>query len=142
MDLRSYKKTITELYLVANTPYFLFDNMRRSNVVQSIAAQNSTAELIKEFNERISRPINDISELAEIYAIFISISLKDLDENYDFFLQVKDKVKFEWFPVIANYYLKNYAVVKKSLIVDNNAQEPTIRNYHSQSNGNSIMLSI
>jgi len=105
MDLKSYSKQLNDIYLVSNTPSFLFETMRKSNIVNDYLANLDEQELFKEFNERVSKPITNTSEIAELYAILIALSFKKGEDIQGFFKYINEKVKFEWFSKIAEYYL-------------------------------------
>lgn len=115
MDLKSYSKVLTDIYLIANTPQYLYENMRRSPVVSDYIAKRDTGDLIKEFNIRASTSISDVSEIAEIYAIMIALSFKSDRESKSFFEYVVNNIKFEWFSKIAEYYLTGQLSTQSSV---------------------------
>ena len=122
MDLRLYRKTLTDIYLVSNTPLYLFEGMRRSPAVSEYLAMFSAGDLIREFLNRIESPVSNGYEIAEIYAIYIALTFKDDDDVRIFFTSVREKIKFEWFSKIADYYLLN--IISKSpqfITIENNS---------------------
>ena len=109
MDLSSYNKTLTEIYLASNTPLSLFDFYRNNSIVQDLSQRYSSEELIKEFYLRAERPITSVEQIAEIYTLFVALTFKENSEVNHFFEKVRDMISFEWFSSLSKYYLKNYA---------------------------------
>ena len=105
MDLRSYSKQLTDIYLVSNTPSFLYEMMRKSAVVNDYLANLDKQVLFHEFDERVNRSIENASEIAELYAILIALTFKNGEDITGFFKTIREKIKFEWFSKIAEYYL-------------------------------------
>src|SRR5579864_8603396 len=103
MDLRSYSQQLTDIYVVSNTPTFLYEKMRQSPIVNDILAKVDKEILFDEFQHRISNPITKQSEIAELYAILIALSFKSGDDIVGFFRAVKDRIKYEWFSKIAEF---------------------------------------
>lgn len=116
MDLRSYSKYLADIYIVSNTPLYLFETMRNSPIVSHYIAQQDTKDLIKEFSIRLSTSISDVSEIAEIYAIMIGLTFKKGSEVEGFFRYVAENIKFEWFSKIANYQLSNHAADNSNIL--------------------------
>lgn len=101
-----FPDSIRDIYFIANTPLFLYQKLRENDFVVSLSEAN-TEELIEEFRKRINSPIRKDSELAEVYAILIALSFKKKDEVEKIFKEAS-QIKYEWFSIIANYYLQNY----------------------------------
>jgi hypothetical protein len=107
MDLRLYSKQLTDIYLVSNTPSYLYETMRKSSIVKDYIGKLGKEELFAEFSQRIKSPITNVSDIAEIYAIMIGLTYKDGEDIRGFFQSIYDHIKFEWFAKIADYYLSN-----------------------------------
>lgn len=107
MDLKSYSNSLTDIYLVSNTPSFLYETMRKSDIVKDYLANLDKKELFQEFSQRVNSSISTATDLAELYAILIALTFKKGEDIQGFFKYVNDNIKFEWFAKIANYYLSN-----------------------------------
>ena len=105
MDLRLYSQQLTDIYVVSNTPSFLYEKLKQSPIVNDILAKVDKEKLFDEFQHRISNPINKQSEIAELYAVLIAISFKSGEDIVGFFRSVKDSIKYEWFSKIAEFCL-------------------------------------
>lgn len=102
MDISSYSKRLTDIYIVANTAYFLIDAMRKSPYVQELSKVD-TDELIAAFNSKANEEIKKTSQIAELYGIFIALTFKRDNKAIEFFDKA-ESIKFEWFSEIARYY--------------------------------------
>jgi hypothetical protein len=105
MDLELYKRPLGDIYLVSNTPSFLYDKMRRSPIVAEYLAKASPDELITEFDLRVKQPIESAAEIAILYGLLVALTFKQDAKVRAFFESVRDHIKFEWFSTIAKYYL-------------------------------------
>jgi len=121
-------KSIIDIYYLANTPSFLYKMLRQDSYVQ-LLSQNSTSELIKSFEERASKPISTIQEMAMSYAFLVALSFKEIHEVKGFFEYAKN-IKFEWFSEVANFYLTEYkpAPIIQSINIAN--ENPKINQYN------------
>lgn len=106
MDLKLYSNNLTDIYMVSNTPLYLFEAMRRSSAVSYLSQKNED-ELISEFDNRINVPITLTNQIAELYAIVIALTYKNSEKVDTFFEGRISTIKFEWFSKIAEYYFSN-----------------------------------
>ena len=118
MDLKSCSKILTDIYIVANTPGYLYDAMRTSPVICDYLSKKDENELIKEFNIRVSTSVSNISEIAEIYGIVVALTFKKGENIERFFKYVKENIKFEWFSKIAELYLSSKSTLLEDTIFD------------------------
>lgn len=107
MDLELYKNQLRDIYLVSNTPSFLYETMRKSNIITNYLAKFDKATLFHEFSQRVEKPIVDVADIAILYALLIALSFKKDEDIKGFFKYVSEHIKFEWFSTIANYYLSD-----------------------------------
>ena len=107
MDLESYKNQLRDIYLVSNTPSFLYETMKKSDIVKDYLSKFDKKDLFIEFSSRIKETITDTSDIAILYALMISLTFKKDKDVTGFFKYISDTIKFEWFSKIADYYLSN-----------------------------------
>lgn len=97
----SYKKEVAKIHFISNSSMLFYREMRNNYYVNTILANESTQSLIEKFKEVASTASNSL-EIANAYAIFIALTFKN--DSKDFFKEALN-IKFEWFSIIANYYL-------------------------------------
>src|ERR1017187_960521 len=105
-QLPSFSNELADIYFIANSPSSFYKMMRENYFIKTKLAVIPSSELIEEFNKRVKEPVNTSKEIANIYAIFIALTLKEPNEVKQFF-EDATKIKFEWFAEIAKYYLQN-----------------------------------
>ena len=80
--------------------------MRENYFVQTKLAVISTEDLLEAFYQLASSNIETPVEIANVYAIFVALTFKEPSEVKDFFKKSLE-IKFEWFAIIAQYYLED-----------------------------------
>jgi hypothetical protein len=126
LKLESVPKSVVDIYYLANTPYFLYRQLRCDpyvNVISNYDAQ----ELINEFKGRAEKPIESMEDMAIVYAVLVAITFKEIREVGDFFKGVQ-KIKYEWFSDIATLYLSNYKpapIIQSFTVLPSKASEAT-----------------
>ena len=106
-QLPSFSKEISSIYFIANSPFVLYKMMKENFFIQNDLSVLDEKILIDEFKKRINTPVSTSNEIAEIYAIFIALTLKEPTRQIVSFFEDSSKIKFEWFSIIAKYYLEN-----------------------------------
>ena len=81
MDLESYKNQLRDIYLVSNTPSFLYETMKKSDIVKDYLSKFDKKDLFIEFSSRIKETITDTSDIAILYALMISLTFKKDKDN-------------------------------------------------------------
>lgn len=117
MDLKLCSKILTDIYIVSNTPAYLFETMRNSPIIYDYLAKESEKDLITEFNIRASTSISNVSEIAELYGVLIALTYKKGEAVNKFFIYVRDNIKFEWFSKISELYLANQNTLLEDTII-------------------------
>lgn len=84
-------RRLTEIYLVANTPPYLYRQFRSDQSVQNLADQTSEEELVKLIKQVDSSEERKISDVAVAYAATVALTFKD-SKSVDLAL---DGVQFE-----------------------------------------------
>lgn len=129
--------SVSDIYYAANTPYFLYCSMRENQAVIELSAMPNKL-LIDEFNKRTTTTINTNSQLAEIYAIYISLTLKQGEDVVDFFKEAIERIKFEWFGEIAKIFLSTYKNSSIFQTINIPSSEPSIQIIYPNRQGESI----
>jgi len=66
-----------EAVLVANTPSFLLDRLRKDIAVQYVLDNMSPPEIIKVLREALARPVQDVTEIVPRYVYLAALSTVD-----------------------------------------------------------------
>jgi hypothetical protein len=92
---KSELASIVEIYLLANTPAFLFRRMRSNPVVQRLAESESERSLVSEYRSLGRKTERDIEEVASAYAALCALTLREPPPSRRTFSQLA-KVDFDW----------------------------------------------
>jgi hypothetical protein len=89
--------TAKEAVLVANTPSFLLDRLRKDIAVQYVLDNMSMPEIVQAFTEASKRPVNDVAELVPRYVYLVALSTAD-PRNQEIWSQISalDLSQLEW----------------------------------------------
>jgi|SRR5579863_4965309 len=66
-----------EAVLVANTPSFLLDRLRKDIAVQYVLDSMTPPEIMRALHEALLRPITDVTELVPRYVYLVALSATD-----------------------------------------------------------------
>ncbi len=109
MDLIAQNKTeidrLVQLYLISNTPNFLYRKFREDYFVKNLA-ERPFDELKTTFLDVGRKGISKVDELVLAYALYISMTFKDYRE-VSFFYKEEGNINFEWFSDIKNIFLSS-----------------------------------
>lgn len=92
-------KGLKEIYMVSNTPDYLFKKFRELASVQTLSQKNNVEALQNILTEIASEPISEIHALISVYAILVALSfkpvsqIKTLLENLELQIQWGDRLK-------------------------------------------------
>ena len=106
-DNKEVSKLFANIYIVANDAYFLYSKFRAEPYIEEIARQYSAKEIQDVFLKLGKEGISNFDELANAYALYISLTFKPIEEVEPFF-NGEGNVNFEWFSDIKDIYLSNY----------------------------------
>src|SRR5579864_3025370 len=86
-----------EAVLVANTPSFLVDRLRKDIAVQYVLDSMTPPQIVQALREALSRPITDPTELVPRYVYLVALSTID-PQNQEIWDQIKslDLSQLEW----------------------------------------------
>jgi hypothetical protein len=86
-----------EAVLVANTPSFLVDRLRKDIAVQYVLDSMTPAQIVQALREALSHPITDATELVPRYVYLVALSTVD-PHNQEIWNQIKslDLSQLEW----------------------------------------------
>lgn len=88
-------ETLKEIFIVSNTPLYLYKNFRKNGTVQGLSNRYSTYTLIKFFETAINNQNDNLDRLVSIYSIIIALTFKDYSEIHHFFNKL-DSYEIEW----------------------------------------------
>jgi len=86
-----------EAVLVANTPSFLLDRLRKDVAVQYVLDSMTPPEIVQAIREALVRPVNDVTELVPRYVYLVALSTTD-PQDQDIWKQIGslDLSQLEW----------------------------------------------
>lgn len=67
-------KPLTNAYLFANTPMYLYRHFRRNTSLKELAENNPTQRLVDEYNRRTDKKTKSTKDIAIAYSILIAIT--------------------------------------------------------------------
>lgn len=114
---------LSNLYIICNTPLFLYKRFREDSFVKHLADSNSTNQLIEYFLEIGKKGIFTLPELATAYAIYISLTFKDY-ESVARFYENEGNINFEWFGDIKQIYISSYTHTNERTISTSEIRNP------------------
>ncbi len=71
---------LAETVLFANTPFYLYKKLSENDSVRNLSQKYSTEKLLSVLERLIEEEKNEITNLAEIYSIFIALLNKPISE--------------------------------------------------------------
>ena len=92
---------LSEQYLFANTPMYLYQKFRESDAVFELSNLN-TSDIVKQYNEIAQRYPKTFKEIITAYALLISLSFKDYSEVKES-LNKLEKNGLDWAPQIIQF---------------------------------------
>lgn len=86
-----------EAVLVANTPAFLLDRLRKDIAVQYVLDSMTQPEIVKALREALKHPLSDVSELVPRYIFLVALSTAD-PQDQEIWQQIAslDLSQMEW----------------------------------------------
>lgn len=94
---------LVQIFILSNTPYYLFKNYQSHPSIELLSEQYSTDELIELFEMEKSNEKNTYEEVVIVYAILIALTKKPYMEVEQFFLKLGNGT-FKWAKQISNIY--------------------------------------
>lgn len=110
LDLVSLK----EIYLLANTPLYLYKHFKRNPSIQILSKKYDLNEIKKIFCWLVKQP-RSIDRLACIYSLIIALSFK-LDHNTRLFIMNLSKFKVEWLKELSENIIASFIVTQDERI--------------------------
>src|ERR1043166_4581759 len=121
---------LEQLFLVSNTPMFLYKGFQRDNSVQQLSLKLSTREQIDGFEALYGKANKSGSEYVMLYAILIALTFKSDSDTKAFFKNIAH-LDLRWAKNISAIYLSN-------IRIDNNYKLP---NSYRTPPKNNVLLS-
>ena len=122
-------ETLREIFIYANTPKYLYKNLKKDTSVQFIANNNSTDVLITAFNEFLAQASNDCDKAVQLYVILVALTFKNYSEVRPFFQTLLSN-KFRWVKEISETFLSEAEITNETVLPPKLVLEP---NYKSRS---------
>jgi len=97
-------KQLTNSYLFANTPMYLYRHFRRNPSIKELAENDSTQKLAKEYNKLTSKKTKPINDIVIAYSILIAITFLEYQQALTAFGTV-DLSKLDWGNDIKDIYV-------------------------------------
>jgi hypothetical protein len=91
LDLRNANETV----LVANTPSYLLDRLRKDNAVAQIAQTLPTAAILATLRESSARDPERVQDVVQRYVYLVAASMKDPSEIWPELAEINLR-KLEW----------------------------------------------
>jgi len=92
-----------EVYLVSNTPLYLFKRLRQLQAVQQLAHGAEAEELIEEYIRRVKAKERTMEDVAIAYACLVAMTQKESPEAISL-LRSLDLTDLNWASVIRDIY--------------------------------------
>jgi hypothetical protein len=95
--------------LTSNTPFYFFDNLRKTNAVQHLAAIASTADLVESVDFLLAQRSTREESILTLFSLIGALSLKPSSVSPDYFSGI-DLSHLRWgskFIYFASSYLNN-----------------------------------
>lgn len=86
-----------EAVLIANTPAFLLERLRKDIAVQYVLDNMSIRQIVKALSDGLARPPKDVVEIVPLYVYLVALSSLDPKEQ-DLWKEIRslDLSKLEW----------------------------------------------
>jgi hypothetical protein len=100
-------RRLAEIYLMANTPAFLFRQFRADASLRSFARASSSADLVGQVTSYSSSPSRSLEDLAKSYAALVALTLRDTDEVLPL-LRAANVSGLDWAQAIIELWLASH----------------------------------
>ena len=96
-------KQLTNSYLFANTPMYLYRHFRRNISIKELAENNPPQKLASEYKELISKKLKSINDIVIAYSILIAVTFLEYQQALEVFDTI-DVSKLDWGNDIKDIY--------------------------------------
>lgn len=127
---------LKELYLYANTPYFLYKRYADLEFIENKISAESSDVLLAKLRTRLIKDEKSLEDISIIYAIVISLIYKDYNSVLVILKEIKE-VKFEWVSKIADLIIAKRIPETEKFVDFKNQTESVL--YTSKSGGSSTI---
>ena len=121
-------REIREVYLVSNTPLYLYKRLRQLEAVHHLASAVTGKDLLAEYLKRAKAKDRTPDDVAIAYACLVAITLRDLDEA-DPLLRSLESTSLNWAPAIRDLCFAKTPVGKSHRIIIERSTIPAPRPY-------------
>lgn len=102
---------LKDIYLVANTPVYLYEKLLATSTVHDLIRENTQA-VIGEFERIATSGVNSLKELTLLYALYVALLNKE-DLEAEAYIAEKGLLNFEWF---GDFYSIKCAMPKSTIV--------------------------
>ena len=98
---------LTDIYLVANTPMYLYRNIRKHVAVIFLADRHTPAELSDFYSKVVSKKSKSIEDVVTAYVFLLALTRKEYSAA-SFFLKKMDLDVLDWGEKIRDIFLVDH----------------------------------
>lgn len=125
---------LKEIFLVANTPSYLYKNFRQNNSINRLSQKYKTQELITYFESTAKSEKIVFDDVITIYALVVALSFKNYDEIKEFLIEM-GKYRLEWLDEFKKNIISKVTITN-TLTVDLQYKTPSGPKYEPESTSN------
>ena len=103
-------KPLTEAYLFANTPIYLFRRFRENSSLRELAKHTTVEELTTEYINRTTKAEKSIEDVVVAYSLLIAITFLEYDKAVATFESI-DLSRLDWGEEIKHIFRETMPVV-------------------------------
>lgn len=113
-----------EAVLVANTPSFLLDRLRKDISVQTLVSSVNSADILRALSESLAKPLTDVAQIVTAYIFLVALSGSD-PQDQELWRQISslDLSSLEWGNAIRELMLAE-AVPTNTLTIPSDMLQP------------------
>ncbi len=115
--------SLKTIYIVSNTPMYLYKNFRKDASVQELSNRYSADELIDLFYQIMGDMGKEIEQLTTLYAIMMSLTYKECQQAKVFF-ETQELYDIEWFEEFRDIYFSTSRITEVHEVKGNQAFHP------------------
>lgn len=98
------RKLITRIYMVANTPAYLFDRLCSAAPVHTLADSAKPSQLTSLYKKVASKERRSVEDVAMAYAALVALTMKQPEPSRAMLVRLRS-VPMQWGPAIIGLYL-------------------------------------
>lgn len=130
--------SLTRIFILSNTPLYLYKNFRRNQTVQELSTRYGSSSLIEFVEQAVVEKKLTLEKLVSIYSVIIALSFKNYSEVVDFFNRL-DRFEIQWSKELKEIWLSKARIteIKK---YNANYKVPIISDINSKQSSNKFNI--